>query len=80
MKIGILWDLDGTLLDTLEDLQDGEREYDVDVLVLYDTATAPATIAARVDALTSAGKSVSAQRTVPPKLRYRELCDMREEK
>ena len=23
MKIGILWDLDGTLLDTLEDLQDG---------------------------------------------------------
>ena len=23
MKIGILWDLDGTLLDTLVDLQDG---------------------------------------------------------
>ena len=23
MKIGILWDLDGTLLDTLEDLMDG---------------------------------------------------------
>ena len=23
MKVGILWDLDGTLLDTLEDLMDG---------------------------------------------------------
>ena len=26
MKIGILWDLDGTLLDTLEDLQDGVNQ------------------------------------------------------
>ena len=26
MKIGILWDLDGTLLDTLEDLRDGVNE------------------------------------------------------
>ena len=26
MKVGILWDLDGTLLDTLEDLQDGVNQ------------------------------------------------------
>ncbi len=67
-------------LDLLEDLQTVAREYDVDVLVLYDAATTPKALADTVRALTEAGKSVSAQRGVPSSLRAREICDMREGK
>ncbi len=65
-------------LDLLEELPDSEREYDVDVLVLYDAATAPSLLADKVRALTAAGMSVSAQRAMPPALCAREICDMRE--
>ncbi len=66
-------------LDLLEDLQTETREYDVDVLVLYDAATSPKALADKVEALTAAGRSVTAQRAVPPSLRAREVCDLREE-
>jgi ATP phosphoribosyltransferase regulatory subunit len=65
-------------LDLLEDLQGTQREYDVDVLVLYDETTALKVLAERVNALTADGKSVTAQRAVPEALRYRGVCDMRE--
>lgn len=63
-------------LDLLEDLQGATREYDVDVLVLYDASVSVDALAERVQTLTASGKSVTAQHTVPKNLRYRELCDM----
>lgn len=60
-------------LDLLEDLQTQSREYDVDVLLLYSERTDPQTLANAVQALTAQGKSVSAQKAVPPNLRSREV-------
>lgn len=60
-------------LDLLSEL-DGEcDEYDVDVLLVYDSTTSRDTLFAKKNALISEGKSVSAQRSVPEKLRYRAL-------
>ena len=63
-------------LDLLEDLQPQSREYDVDVLLLYNEKTSPQTLANAVQELTAAGKSVSAQKSTPPKLRSREVVHL----
>ncbi|MCH5183286.1 MAG: ATP phosphoribosyltransferase regulatory subunit [Oscillospiraceae bacterium] len=63
-------------LDLLEDLQPQSREYDVDVLLLYNEQTEPQALANVVQELTAAGKSVSAQKSVPPKLRSREVVHL----
>ncbi|MBO5129520.1 MAG: ATP phosphoribosyltransferase regulatory subunit [Oscillospiraceae bacterium] len=63
-------------LDLLEQLPSQRSSFDVDVLVLYDD-TAP--VAEAVEKLISGGKTVSAQKAVPPRLRYRELLDLRKE-
>jgi len=60
-------------LDLLSELDGESEEYDVDVLLLYDGATARETLFAKKNALISEGKSVSAQKSIPDKLRYREL-------
>ena len=39
MKTGILFDLDGTLLDTLEDLLDAKKYNDCDLLIVDDLGT-----------------------------------------
>ncbi len=57
-------------LDLLEDLTRKEQKYDVDVLVIYNDGTTVAEIAQTVNELTKLGKSVSVQKSVPPKLRY----------
>ena len=64
-------------LDLLEALEQPDRGYDVDVLVCYDGGTDVRGLAARVRELTAQGRSVSAQRAIPPRLRYRELLDLR---
>lgn len=66
-------------LDLLEDLDTARPATDVDVLLLYDENTDKARIAARRDALIAEGKSVSAQRAIPEKLRYGSLIDLRGE-
>ncbi len=66
-------------LDLLEGLADTRPAYDVDVLLLYDAHTSPAAVTAKVEELRIAGKTVSAQRAVPPKLRYATTVDLREE-
>ncbi len=66
-------------LDLLEGLAGTSPAYDVDVLVLYDAATPTATVTAEVAALRAEGKTVSAQRAIPEKLRYATLCDLRKE-
>jgi len=59
-------------LDLLEQLPAAKKGYDVDVLLLYDADADPAVVAGAVSQLTASGKTVSAQRAVPPKLRFRE--------
>ena len=63
-------------LDLLEQLPGSRRGTDVDVLLLYDD---PAAVPAAVEKLTAAGKTVSAQKGIPERLRYREVLDLRKE-
>lgn len=64
-------------LDLLEQLRQERSEYDVDVLLIYDDRTDINVVAERVRKLTAAGKTVTAQRTVPERPRCREVLDLR---
>ncbi len=64
-------------LDLLEGLDEARPPHDVDVLLLYDAATPVQEVSARVEALRAAGKTVSAQREIPPRVRFGETLDMR---
>lgn len=66
-------------LDLLEGLPHTAPACDVDVLVLYDNRTPTQTVTDTVEALRVEGKTVSAQRSIPEKLRYATLCDLRKE-
>lgn len=66
-------------LDLLEQLPVKKSEYDVDVLLIYDADTDKAVVAAAVAQLTAQSKTVSAQRCVPAKLRYRQLLKLSKE-
>lgn len=66
-------------LDLLEGLDPAPPACDVDVLLLYDAATPPAAVSARVEELRARGKTVSAQRAIPDRMRYATLADMRKE-
>ena len=61
-------------LDLLEQLPGQTRGWDVDVLLLYDDPTAVPPV---VERLTAAGKTVTAQKNTPERLRYREVLDLR---
>ena len=50
---------------------------DVDVLLVYDGKTGIKTVADKVNELIKSGKTVSAQKTVNEKLRYKEIVDLR---
>ena len=63
-------------LDLLEGLEREAVKYDVDVLLICAPDSDPAAIAKKTEALIAEGKSVSAQRAIPEKLRYRELIEM----
>ena len=65
-------------LDLLEGLSDTAAGYDVDVLLLYSANTDTAKVTAAAEALRAEGKTVTVQRAVPERVRYREICDMRE--
>ena len=67
-------------LDLLEQLRQERAGYDVDVLLVYDSGTASHVVAGKVRELIASGRSVTAQKTIPEKLRYREILDLREEK
>lgn len=62
-------------LDIIEELTEA-RDYDVDVLLLYSEKTDPVSLFEMKNKLISEGKSVSLQRAVPSKLRYRELVKL----
>ncbi len=65
-------------LDLLEDLKEPAEEYDVDVLLLYSEAANRSDLAKAAEQLLVQGKSVSVQKAIPPKLRYRELVTFEE--
>ena len=64
-------------LDLLKDLSKAIADYDVDTLVLYDDKTPAAKIAETVESLIRQGKRAAAQRSVPEKITYREIADLR---
>lgn len=66
-------------LDLLEQLPMESSAYDVDVLLVYDAAVDMEAVAKAVTELTAAGKTVSAQKSIPRKLRYRQLLRLPKE-
>ena len=67
----IYWDL-------LEDLMAPRSEFDVDAVLLYDADANPARLAKAMEELTADGSSVTAQRALPEKLKYRRLLQLKE--
>jgi len=65
-------------LDQLERLEESGEQYDVDVVLLYDADMSVAAVHEAVRSFTGAGLRVTAQRTLPEKLRYRQLIRLRE--
>ena len=66
-------------LDLLEAIQKDVREYDVDVLLIYNEKNNVSLINETVDKYVKENKSVSVQKAIPDKLRYKELVDMTKE-
>ena len=66
-------------LDLLEQLPASKKGYDVDVLLVYDAGTYLDAVSQAVETLISEGKTVSAQRAVPPALRCREILRLGKE-
>lgn len=64
-------------LDRLESLSKSAPEYDVDVLLLYSDGQSPFDVAEMTARLVAEGKSVSAQKAIPSKLRYKEMINMK---
>lgn len=62
--------------DLLSSLNERLSEYDVDTLVIYNESTSPKKLKETVDSLILEGKSVSAQKSAPNKLRYKEKIDI----
>ncbi len=63
-------------MDLLEDWLTPRVTYDVDVVLLYDPATDLQRLSAVVNELTAQGLSVTAQRSVPEKMKYRQLMQL----
>ncbi len=63
-------------LDLLEDLTE-DSEYDVDTVLLYDGTDSPAAVAAALRMLAKEG-TVTALRTISPKMKYRTCCSVKE--
>jgi len=66
-------------LDLLEQLPREKTGYDVDVLLVYDPEADSAAVAEAAAALVAQGKTVSAQKRIPAKLRYRQLVTLNKE-
>lgn len=66
-------------LDLLEQLPAENAEYDVDVLLIYDAAADKKAVAKAVAELVQQGKTVSTQKSIPSKLRYRQLLTLSKE-
>ena len=65
-------------LDMLELLNREEIEYDVDAVILYDDACDTKALADAVAMLTANGSSVCAQKSIPKKMKYKQLLKLNE--
>ncbi len=65
-------------VDLLENLGKDSRRYDVDVLVLYNNTSA-SELGKIVSSYVNEGRSVTTQKSIPEKIRYKELVDIRGE-
>ena len=65
-------------LDLLEDLTSQRVEFDIDTVLLYDKDTDLSVLSKTVRELTEKGLSVTAQKAVPEKLKYRQLLKLNE--
>ena len=63
-------------VDLLESLDNEKRGYDVDVLILYDYNNAQQ-ISGEVKKYVEKGLTVTTQKAIPSKIRYKELVDLR---
>ena len=63
-------------MDQLERFDSDMKDFDVDVLLLYGEANAPAQVATAAQVLRDTGKSVRVERSIPPGLRYRECREV----
>ena len=63
-------------LDLLEQLPEPGTQFDVDVLLVYSDKTDKAAVAAAVAGCKEKGLRVTAQRSIPPKLRYGQLMEL----
>ena len=66
-------------LDLLEAIQRDDKGYDVDILLLYSNSTDILALNNKVQALLKENKTLSVQKAIPQKLRYKELIDMSKE-
>ncbi len=63
-------------LDLLEQLSKPKKDYDVDVLLIYKDSDDKQKLAQKVNELINQGLSVSAQKSVPEKLRYKQKVEL----
>ena len=63
-------------VDLLESLDKSVKGYDVDFLLLYSEKTKAETVIEAKSQLIAEGKSVFANKTVPEKIRYKEIIDL----
>ena len=65
-------------LDMLERLNNSEKKYDVDTVLLYDDNADEVDIANLIKMFTDNGNSVLAEKSVPQKLKYRQLIRLKD--
>jgi len=65
-------------LDMLQRLSEDEKKYDVDAIILYDEKSDLKALADAVSLLCANGKSVTAQKQIPEKLKYKQLLKLQE--
>ncbi len=65
-------------LDCLESLETAPGSYDIDTVLLYSPTVSPRQLHSTVDELIARGLSVTAQKTLPEKLKYRQLLKLTE--
>ena len=66
-------------LDLLDDLMPPAPEHMADVLVLYDEGTDLGSMTEKIRTMIVLGKTVSVQKCIPEKFRYREVLDLRKD-
>ena len=64
-------------LDLLDRLYDEVESYDADVVVVYESEADAVTVCREVNRLTKEGKRVSVRRTLPTKMRYKQLITVK---